>query len=364
MSWSGGKDSTATIILAHEHGIPIDAIVMSVVWFDKEKGISGEYPEHLEWSVNVAKPMFESWGYPTYIVSADSDYIENFHKVIGRGERKGKIRAFPLGGRCAINRDCKVPPVKDFVKSLGDDVVQFIGIAADESERLKRMTGNKRSLLAEFGYTETDAKALCEHYGLLSPSYSMSARGGCWFCPNQKISGFAYLKQNHPQLWEQLEILSKEPNKVSEGFRYGSTFAEMAEEVEKYISKPEQLKFGRFTKIREDMKMCKVNAKTEEYESFFILGQDALFTNARLDRTTIPEGLYAYDLRDACDGNINELKDFVLVNHWGTVLVKEPIDGADKGVQIKPYDYNYIGDITTVDEFMSEPEQLSEVAMV
>ena len=110
--------------------------------------------------------------------------------------------------------------------------------------------------------------------------------------------------------------------------------------------------------------MCKVDAQTEEYESFFILGQDALFTNARLDRTTIPEGLYAYDLRDACDGNINELKDFVLVNHWGTVLVKEPIEGADKGVQIKPYDYNYIGDITTVDEFMSEPEQLSEVAMV
>ncbi len=103
--------------------------------------------------------------------------------------------------------------------------------------------------------------------------------------------------------------------------------------------------------------MCKVNAKNEEYESFFILGQDALFTNARIDRTTIPEGLYAYDLRDTCDGNINELKDFVLVNHWGTVLVKEPIPGASEGVRIKPYDYNYIGDTMTVDEFMSEPSQ-------
>ncbi len=102
------------------------------------------------------------------------------------------------------------------------------------------------------------------------------------------------------------------------------------------------------------MKMCKVNAKTEEYETFFILGQDALFTNSRLDRTTIPEGLYAYDLRDECDGNINELKEFVLVNHWGTVLVKEPIAGAGQGVQIKANDYNYIGDTMTVDEFISE----------
>ena len=112
--------------------------------------------------------------------------------------------------------------------------------------------------------------------------------------------------------------------------------------------------------------MTGVNAQTEEYESFFILGQDALFTNARLDRTTIPEGLYAYDLRDACDGNINELKDFVLVNHWGTVLVKEPIKGADEGVQIKADDYNYLGDSMTIDEFMSEQnetEQMSEVTL-
>ena len=106
--------------------------------------------------------------------------------------------------------------------------------------------------------------------------------------------------------------------------------------------------------------MCKVNAKIEEYETFFILGQDTLFTNSRLDRTTIPEGLYAYDLRDECDGNINELKEFVLVNHWGTVLVKEPIEGADRGVQIKPHDYNYIGDTMTVDEFMNEQPETAQ----
>ena len=112
--------------------------------------------------------------------------------------------------------------------------------------------------------------------------------------------------------------------------------------------------------------MTGVNVQSEEYESFFILGPDALFTNARLDRTTIQDGLYAYDLRDECDGNINELKDFVAVNHWGTVLVKEPIKGADEGVQIKADDYNYLGDSMTIDEFMSEQnetEQMSEVTL-
>lgn len=37
VSWSGGKDSTATIVLAHEHELPIDLIIICLVWFDKKK---------------------------------------------------------------------------------------------------------------------------------------------------------------------------------------------------------------------------------------------------------------------------------------------------------------------------------------
>lgn len=44
-SWSGGKDSTASIILAHEHNEPLDLIIFSEVMFDKN--ISGELPEHI-----------------------------------------------------------------------------------------------------------------------------------------------------------------------------------------------------------------------------------------------------------------------------------------------------------------------------
>lgn len=42
-SWSGGKDSTASIILAHEHNEPLDLIIFSEVMFDEN--ISGELPE-------------------------------------------------------------------------------------------------------------------------------------------------------------------------------------------------------------------------------------------------------------------------------------------------------------------------------
>lgn len=61
-NWSGGKDSTASIILEHIHGLPHSKIIMSEVMFDKRRNISGELPEHMEWVHNTAIPIFQSWG--------------------------------------------------------------------------------------------------------------------------------------------------------------------------------------------------------------------------------------------------------------------------------------------------------------
>lgn len=83
--WSGGKDSTATIVLAHEHGLPIDLIIICLVWFDKEREIYAESPEVVEWILNYAKPLFESWGYKvrksTLRRYLNEEYIKNFDKA-------------------------------------------------------------------------------------------------------------------------------------------------------------------------------------------------------------------------------------------------------------------------------------------
>ena len=59
-SWSGGKDSTASIILAHENNEPLDLIIFSEVMFDKN--ISGELPEHIDFIKNKCIPLFKGWG--------------------------------------------------------------------------------------------------------------------------------------------------------------------------------------------------------------------------------------------------------------------------------------------------------------
>lgn len=48
------------------------------------------------------------------------------------------------------------------------------------------------------------------------------------------------------------------------------------------------------------------NAMTERYEEITVCGKPALFTGIRIKRDTIPDGLYAYDVRhdDECRASL------------------------------------------------------------
>lgn len=100
-----------------------------------------------------------------------------------------------------------------------------------------------------------------------------------------------------------------------------------------------------------------VNANMAKYETFEILGRKALFTPSRIDRSTVPAGLYAYDLRHSDNGSgmACELKDNILVNHLGTVLTREAVSDSDKGVALNYKKYNFLGERTTLDEFLHLP---------
>lgn len=177
-SWSGGKDSTASIILAHEHNEPLNLIIFSEVMFDEN--ISGELPEHIDFIKNKAIPVFEEWGYKVKILHSEKTYLDCFHHTATKGKRIGRKLGFPMSGKCLINRDCKMKQIRKFWKEIEDDFVQYIGIAVDEPVRLERVAkaGNQFSLLQKYGYTEQMAFDLCKKYDLLSPIYEFVPRGG------------------------------------------------------------------------------------------------------------------------------------------------------------------------------------------
>lgn len=217
LSWSGGKDSTAAIIYCHENGIPLDEIIFCEVMYSIKRGISGENPLHLEF-IYRAKELFESWGYKVTILRSDRDFLYCFNHIIEKAPKNphhvGKRYGFPLLGRCVIQRDCKLRPMKQYLRQLDfmDGYVNYVGICADEPDRLEALhkKPNSRSILAENGITQEMARQMCESYDLLSPTYEFSKRGGCWFCFASKIFENAAIKQTIPGVWDEFVKLENE----------------------------------------------------------------------------------------------------------------------------------------------------------
>ena len=75
-SCSFGKDSLATILLALEHGEPLDEAVYCEVMFDKRT--SGEVPEHRAFIYETALPRLEQLGVPVRVLRSDMTYLDLF----------------------------------------------------------------------------------------------------------------------------------------------------------------------------------------------------------------------------------------------------------------------------------------------
>ncbi len=225
-SCSFGKDSLAGILLAVEHGEPLDEAVYCDVMFDRD--ISGEVPEHRDFIYNTAIPALERMGVKVVVLRSEQTYVGLFTGRVTRGPKKGMVRSFPLCGKCFVQRDCKIKPLERYRKSLLPGTVQYLGIASDEQDRLLRLDGaQKISLLEKYNFTEQDAKKLCQQAGLLSPVYEFTDRGGCWFCPNAKRRELRHLYDHHPDLWAHMLELQAIPGKATEKFNRTQTFADI-----------------------------------------------------------------------------------------------------------------------------------------
>ena len=238
---SGGKDSLATCILLHWLDIPFRTITAEVWWKD---GVTGENPYHYEFMHEKAFPKLKSWGCECNTVRSKItayDFMTTpIVKSIKHPERVGKLRGFPLCGKCGIQRDCKTRPCDRFYKEQDGDYSVILGIASDEKDRLlTKAANNKISILDLLGIEEFNTFGICSQETLLSPTYTFSDRGGCWFCPNQKIQELELLYRCFPHLWEELMSVQRLENKVQENFNRTQTLYD----IEKQIKKGVQQKF-------------------------------------------------------------------------------------------------------------------------
>lgn len=212
--WNGDAESTATIILAHEHNEPLDEIVFVEPMFDAN---TSAIPDaHVDFIKNIGTPVFRSWNYVVTLLRAERTFLDCFFKICSRGENKGKYRGFLHPKYCRLNREVKFPTIKAYAKTKDSNAVLYLGITTEDTSRARIIDKqNYDSLLIKYGITTIAAERICAEHDLLSPQYRITKEPFCLFCPRARKKDMRNLRDKHPDLFEKLCNLETEENVVT-----------------------------------------------------------------------------------------------------------------------------------------------------
>ena len=214
VSWSGGKDSTATILLMREHGVPIKEIIYIRMLYDKETPAT--LPIMTDF-VDEAKKTFEAWGYKVRLVYPDKTAVDLMNATYKKSKYPDRIGK-QYGITAFMRQMCKLegPKEKAIKSAINSEDYQMIGYAVDETERHKKLGDKKQSIMVALGIYEEQTFDICRKYNLLSPLYELGMRrDGCWFCPNARKKEREYLRANYPQLVQSIN------QSINQSIHYG-----------------------------------------------------------------------------------------------------------------------------------------------
>lgn len=205
VSLSGGKDSTAMLLLMIEHGMPIDMVLYA------DTGM--EFPEMYTHLQKLDEHLYRERGlHITTLRNPHSfEYLmfEEPKQKQSSLEKRAKlgIPAYGNGWPGIRVRWCtgqmKTHLIHREVNRLKGELgaLQYVGIAADEAWRCK----DDQYPLVDWGITESQALQICYDRGFdFGGLYTIYHRASCWCCPFQRIDELRKLRKHHPELWERL----------------------------------------------------------------------------------------------------------------------------------------------------------------
>ena len=203
-SFSGGKDSTAMVLRMIELGEHLDEVLLC----DTYKEFPAMY-RHIE----KVKKVVEDAGikFTTIRAEKDFDYLM-FEVKKTRGKHADQIgRGWPNPITRWCTGELKRDVVRRYLSKLRKthNIIQCIGLAADEGYRLERKNNqniNHRHPLLEWGWVEADCLKYCYDRGYdWEGLYEIFKRVSCWCCPLRGLEELRKLWKCFPDLWDQLK---------------------------------------------------------------------------------------------------------------------------------------------------------------
>ncbi len=194
-SLSGGKDSTAMVLRLIEEERPLDLILFCDTGLEFPQMY--EHVKKLEQSVPVPVVWLkEEKGFEFYFL-----HYKPKRKNPDLADKEGFSWAGPRNRWCTAVLKTRV--IEQYLSVLKKEyeIVQYIGIAADEPKRIREHCYP----LVEWGMTEKDCLEYCYRRGFAwGGLYELFRRVSCWCCPLQPLKELRVLRRHFPELWEQL----------------------------------------------------------------------------------------------------------------------------------------------------------------
>ena len=205
VSLSGGKDSTAMLLMMLEKSLPIDEIIFC----DTGK----EFPQMYEHLNKLGKYISDKYGQKITRLRAEKsfDYYMYEH-VKKRGKHKGEKG---YGWADMRVRWCTSFFKRDVIKKYlkGKTYTLYIGIARDEEKRHAKKAENIVHPLYDWGITEQQALEYCYSKGFdWGGLYKLFKRVSCWCCPLQSLNDLRMLYRYFPNLWRELMQMDNRPH--------------------------------------------------------------------------------------------------------------------------------------------------------
>ncbi len=199
VSYSGGKDSSAMLLMLLEKGFPVTTIDFMDVGY--------EYPEVYEYIDKVNSFVEENYGKTINKIPLKEEwqFEKWFYGKYKSGLHEGSMRGFPrVLGRCYLSRQ-KARTLDRYDR----ESYRYIGIGWNERQR---ETTSPRLLypLIEWQVTEDECVEYLRDKNLLPGHKRYYRRSGCWWCPKQSVKSSMSLYIRHPELWNELKKMEKE----------------------------------------------------------------------------------------------------------------------------------------------------------
>lgn len=199
VSYSGGKDSSAMLLMLLEKGYPVN----SIDFMDSDY----EYPEVYEYIDKIDVFVNKNYGKTVnhLHLKPEWEFQKWFYGKFETGQFAGVMRGFPrVRGRCYLSRQ-KGRTLDRYDRTS----FRYIGIGWNEKHR---ETDNPRLLypLIEWEVTEDQCVEYLKEKDLLPTHKKYYTRSGCWWCPKQSMTSARSIFVRHPDLWEQIKVWEKE----------------------------------------------------------------------------------------------------------------------------------------------------------